>query len=29
MLEHGLIDAIIPRSKLRAKLGSLLSYMMP
>ncbi|MEO7101390.1 MAG: acetyl-CoA carboxylase, carboxyltransferase subunit beta [Luteolibacter sp.] len=29
MLEHGLIDAIVPRSKLRDKLGSLLSYMMP
>ena len=29
MLEHGLIDAIVPRSKLRHKLGSLLSYMMP
>ena len=29
MLEHGLIDAIVPRNKLRAKLGSLLSYMMP
>ena len=29
MLEHGLIDAIVPRSKLRDRLGSLLSYMMP
>ncbi len=29
MLEHGLIDAIVPRAKLRDKLGSLLSYMMP
>jgi len=29
MLEHGLIDAIVPRSKLRAKLGRLLGYMMP
>jgi acetyl-CoA carboxylase carboxyl transferase subunit beta len=29
MLEHGLIDAIVPRTKLREKLGSLLSYMMP
>ena len=29
MLEHGLIDAIVPRSKLRSRLGSLLSYMMP
>ncbi|MCB1132751.1 MAG: acetyl-CoA carboxylase carboxyltransferase subunit beta [Verrucomicrobiae bacterium] len=29
MMEHGLIDAIVARSKLRAKLVSLLSYMMP
>ena len=29
MLEHGLIDAIVPRSKLRDKLGALLGYMMP
>ncbi len=29
MMEHGLIDAIVPRNKLRDKLGSLLSYMMP
>jgi len=29
MLEHGLIDAIVPRTKLRDKLGALLGYMMP
>lgn len=29
MLEHGLIDAIVPRTKLREKLASLLGYMMP
>ena len=29
MLEHGLIDTIVPRSKLRQKLASLLGYMMP
>ena len=29
MLEHGLIDAIVPRTKMRDKLGSLLGYMMP
>jgi acetyl-CoA carboxylase carboxyl transferase subunit beta len=29
MLEHGLIDAIVPRPKLRDRLGSLLAYMMP
>jgi acetyl-CoA carboxylase beta subunit len=29
MMEHGLIDAIVPRSKLRERLGSLLSYMLP
>lgn len=29
MLEHGLIDAIVPRTKMREKLGSLLGYMMP
>jgi acetyl-CoA carboxylase carboxyl transferase subunit beta len=29
MLEHGLIDAIVPRPKLRGRLGSLLSFMMP
>jgi acetyl-CoA carboxylase carboxyl transferase subunit beta len=29
MLEHGLIDAIVPRSKLRDRLGNLLAYMMP
>ena len=29
MLEHGLIDAIVPRPKLRERLGSLLSFMMP
>jgi len=28
MLEHGLIDAIVPRDKLRAKLAQLLAYMM-
>lgn len=29
MLEHGLIDAIVKRQDIRAKLGQLLSYMMP
>jgi len=29
MLEHGLIDTIVPRGRLREKLGSLLGYMMP
>ena len=29
MLEHGLIDAIVPRTKLRERLGTLLCYMMP
>ncbi len=29
MLEHGLIDAIVPRPKLRERLGDLLGYMMP
>lgn len=29
MLEHGLIDAIVPRAQMREKLGSLLGYMMP
>jgi acetyl-CoA carboxylase carboxyl transferase subunit beta len=29
MLEHGLIDSIVPRSQLRARLGTLLAYMMP
>jgi acetyl-CoA carboxylase carboxyl transferase subunit beta len=29
MLEHGLIDAIVPRAKMRDKLVSLLGYMMP
>lgn len=29
MLEHGLIDAIVPRPKMRDKLGSLLSFMLP
>lgn len=29
MMEHGLVDAIVPRGKLRDRLGSLLSYMMP
>lgn len=29
MMEHGLIDAIVPRTKLREKLASLLGYMMP
>ncbi|MEO5916600.1 MAG: acetyl-CoA carboxylase, carboxyltransferase subunit beta [Luteolibacter sp.] len=29
MLEHGLIDAIVPRTKLRERFGSLLGYMMP
>ncbi|MEI7928913.1 MAG: acetyl-CoA carboxylase carboxyl transferase subunit beta, partial [Verrucomicrobiales bacterium] len=29
MLEHGLIDAIVPRDKLRDKLVDLLAYMMP
>lgn len=28
MLEHGLIDAIVPRDKLRGKLAQLLTYMM-
>jgi acetyl-CoA carboxylase carboxyl transferase subunit beta len=29
MLEHGLVDAIVNRTKLRERLASLLSYMMP
>jgi acetyl-CoA carboxylase carboxyl transferase subunit beta len=29
MLEHGLIDAIVPRDKLRPKLAELLSFLMP
>lgn len=29
MLEHGLVDAIVPRRKLRAKLAQLLEYMLP
>jgi len=29
MLEHGLIDAIVPRTKLREHLASLLGFMMP
>ncbi len=29
MLDHGLIDAIVPRTKLRDKLVDLLAYMMP
>jgi acetyl-CoA carboxylase carboxyl transferase subunit beta len=29
MLDHGLIDAIVPRSKLREKITALLGYMMP
>jgi acetyl-CoA carboxylase carboxyl transferase subunit beta len=29
MLEHGLIDAIVPRHQLRERLGNLLAYMMP
>ena len=28
MLEHGLVDAIVPRTKLREKLTTLLGYMM-
>lgn len=29
MLEHGLIDAIVARPKLRERLGALLAFMMP
>lgn len=29
MLEHGLVDAIVPRSKLRDRLAQLLAFMMP
>lgn len=29
MLEHGLVDAIVPREKLHARLATLLGYMMP
>ena len=29
MLAHGLIDAIVPRAKLRERLGTLLAYMLP
>lgn len=29
MLEHGLIDAIVPRPKLRQKIADLLAFMMP
>ena len=29
MLEHGLIDAIVPRSQLRERLAALLGYLMP
>jgi acetyl-CoA carboxylase beta subunit len=28
MLEHGLIDAIVPRHQMRERLGSLLNFMM-
>ncbi len=29
MLDHGLVDAIVPRTKLRERLVTLLGYMMP
>lgn len=29
MLKHGLVDAIVPRDKLRSKFAELLSYLMP
>ena len=29
MLDHGLVDTIVPRTKLREKLTTLLGYMMP
>jgi acetyl-CoA carboxylase carboxyl transferase subunit beta len=29
MLEHGLIDAIVPRHELRDKLAKLLAFMLP
>jgi acetyl-CoA carboxylase carboxyl transferase subunit beta len=29
MLGHGLIDAIVPRAKMREKITELLGYMMP
>jgi acetyl-CoA carboxylase carboxyl transferase subunit beta len=29
MLEHGLVDAIVPRNKLREELARLLAFMMP
>jgi len=29
MLDHGLVDAIVPRAKLRDQLARLLSFMMP
>lgn len=29
MLDHGLVDAIVPRAKLREKLAQLLAFMMP
>ena len=29
MLEHGLIDSIVPRHRLREKLAQLLGYMLP
>jgi acetyl-CoA carboxylase carboxyl transferase subunit beta len=29
MLDHGLVDAIVPRKELRNKLATLLGYMMP
>jgi acetyl-CoA carboxylase beta subunit len=29
MLDHGLVDAIVPRAKLRDKLAQLLAFMMP
>jgi acetyl-CoA carboxylase carboxyl transferase subunit beta len=29
MLDHGLVDAIVPRGELREKLAELLGYMMP
>jgi acetyl-CoA carboxylase carboxyl transferase subunit beta len=29
MLQHGLIDAIVPRAKLRERLASLLAFMLP
>ena len=29
MLAHGLVDAIVPRAKMRQQLGALLGFMMP